>query len=70
MHFFTRGSGRVANVARLLVKMIRDTKLRVQAQIMDDHVRVRGKNKDDLQAVIKMIRDADLAFAAQFSNYK
>lgn len=56
--------------ARLLVKMIKDTKLRVQAQIMDDQVRVSGKNKDDLQAIIKMIRDAELAFAVQFVNYR
>jgi uncharacterized protein YajQ (UPF0234 family) len=56
--------------ARQLVKMIKDTKLRVQAQIMDDQVRVSGKNKDDLQAIIKMIRDADLAFAVQFVNYR
>jgi uncharacterized protein YajQ (UPF0234 family) len=56
--------------ARLLVKMIKDTKLRVQSQIMDDQVRVSGKNKDDLQAVIKMLREADLKFAVQFTNYR
>ncbi len=56
--------------ARLLVKMIKETKLRVQAQIMDDQVRVSGKNKDDLQAIIKMLREADLKFAVQFTNYR
>ena len=56
--------------ARLLVKMIKDTKLRVQSQIMDDQVRVSGKNKDDLQAIIKMLREADLKFAMQFTNYR
>ncbi|HCV43869.1 MAG TPA: YajQ family cyclic di-GMP-binding protein [Bacteroidetes bacterium] len=56
--------------ARLLVKMIKDTKLRVQAQIMEDQVRVTGKNKDDLQAIIKMLREADLRFAVQFTNYR
>lgn len=56
--------------AKLLVKMIKDTKLRVQAQIMEDQVRVSGKNKDDLQAVIKTLREADLAFAVQFTNYR
>lgn len=56
--------------ARLLVKMIKDTKLKVQAQIMEDQVRVTGKNKDDLQTVIKMLRDADLHFAVQFTNYR
>lgn len=56
--------------ARLLVKMVKETGLRVQAQIMDDQVRVSGKNKDDLQAVIKKLREADLKFAVQFTNYR
>lgn len=56
--------------AKLIVKMIKDTKLKVQAQIMDDQVRVSAKAKDDLQAVMKLIRDADLKFATQFTNYR
>jgi len=56
--------------AKLIVKMIKGTKLRVQAQIMDDQVRVSGKNKDDLQAVIAMLRKADLNFSMQFINYR
>ena len=56
--------------AKLIVKMIKDTKLRVQAQIMEDQVRVSGKNKDDLQAVIAMLRQSELKFAMQFVNYR
>jgi len=56
--------------AKSLVKMVKDTKLRVQGQIMDDQVRITGKNKDDLQAVITMIRGAELKFAVQFVNYR
>ncbi len=56
--------------ARIIVKMIKDTKLRVQSQIMEDQVRVSGKNKDDLQAVITMMRAADFKFALQFINYR
>jgi len=56
--------------AKAIVKMIKDTKLKVQAQIMDDQVRVSGKNKDDLQQVIKMLRETDLPFAMQFVNYR
>ena len=56
--------------ARLIVKKIKDTKLRVQAQIMDDQIRVTGKNKDDLQTIIAMLRSADLPFAVQFANYR
>jgi uncharacterized protein YajQ (UPF0234 family) len=37
---------------------------------MDDQVRVSGKSKDDLQAVMKMIREAELKFAVQFTNYR
>lgn len=56
--------------AKMIVGMIKGTKLRVQAQIMDDQIRVSAKNKDDLQAVIGMIRKADLEFAVQFTNYR
>jgi uncharacterized protein YajQ (UPF0234 family) len=56
--------------ARVIVKMIKETKLKVQAQIMDDQVRVSGKVKDDLQSVMKLIRDAELKFAVQFTNYR
>jgi hypothetical protein len=56
--------------ARVIVKMIKETKLKVQAQIMEDQVRVSGKVKDDLQSVMKLIRDADLKFAVQFTNYR
>ncbi len=56
--------------AKLIVKMIKDTKLKVQAQIMEDQVRVSGRSKDDLQSVMKLVRDADLKFATQFTNYR
>ncbi len=56
--------------AKLITKMIKETKLKVQAQIMDDQVRVSGKSKDDLQAVMALLRNADLKFAVQFTNYR
>jgi len=56
--------------ARLLTKLIKESKLKVQAQIMEDQVRVSGKNKDDLQVIIGLIRKADLAFAVQFVNFR
>jgi uncharacterized protein YajQ (UPF0234 family) len=56
--------------ARAVVKLIKDSKIRVQAQIMDDQVRVSGKDKDDLQAVIKLIRETELSFPVQFVNYR
>lgn len=56
--------------AKRIVKMIKDSKLKVQAQIMDDQVRVTSKNKDDLQSVMKLVQGADLKFAIQFTNYR
>jgi uncharacterized protein YajQ (UPF0234 family) len=56
--------------AKEIVRLIKDTKLRVQAQIQEDHVRVFGKNKDDLQAVIKLLRERDLGIETQFTNYR
>ena len=56
--------------ARIIVKMIKDSKLRVQAQIMEDQVRVTGKNKDDLQTIIALMRQTDFKFAMQFVNYR
>lgn len=56
--------------AKKVVSLIKNSKLRVQAQIMDDQVRVTGKDKDELQTVIAHVREADLPFAIQFTNYR
>lgn len=56
--------------AKLIVKLIKDTKIKVNASIMDEQVRVQGAKKDDLQEVIKLVREADLDFPVQFKNYK
>ncbi len=56
--------------AKLITKMIKDSKLKVSSTIQDEQVRITGKNIDDLQAVIKIIREADLSFPTQFVNYK
>lgn len=56
--------------AKLVVKMIKDSKLKVQAAIQDEQVRVTGKSKDDLQSVMNLLRSAELDFAFQFTNYR
>ena len=56
--------------AKEIVRLIKDTKLKVQAQIQEDQVRVFGKNKDDLQTVIKLLRERDLGIETQFTNYR
>lgn len=56
--------------AREIVKAIKQTKIKVQAQIQEDQVRVTGKNKDDLQAVIKTLKEMDWGIELQFTNYR
>ena len=56
--------------AREIVRLIKDTKLKVQADIQEDQVRVSGKNKDDLQKVIALCREKDLGIPLQFVNYR
>jgi len=54
--------------AREMVKLIKTTKLKVQAAIHGDQLRVSGKSKDDLQAVMQMLRGTDLGIDMQFTN--
>jgi len=56
--------------AREIVKLIKDAKLKVQAAIQGDQVRVTGKKRDDLQTVMKLLRDRDLGIAMQFVNFR
>lgn len=56
--------------ARLITKLIKESKLKVTSSIQDEQVRVSGKNIDDLQAIIKMIKEKDFDFPIQFVNYK
>jgi cyclic-di-GMP-binding protein len=53
-----------------IVKLIKESKLKVQAQIQDEQVRVTGKNKDDLQACIRLLRGADVGLDLQFNNFR
>ena len=56
--------------AREIVKKIKDSKLKVQASIQGDFVRVAGKDRDTLQSAIKLLRDADFGIDMQFTNYR
>ena len=56
--------------AREIVKLIKQMKIKVQASIQEDQVRVSGKNRDDLQAVIAMLKEQDLGIHMSFSNYR
>jgi uncharacterized protein YajQ (UPF0234 family) len=57
-------------VAKKIVKLIKDKKLKVQAAINGDKVRVTGKKRDDLQDVIQMLRDEKLDMPLQFDNFR
>ncbi|OGU70565.1 MAG: YajQ family cyclic di-GMP-binding protein [Ignavibacteria bacterium RBG_16_34_14] len=63
-------SGISKDNAKIITKMIKDSKVKVNAQIQDEQIRVQGPKIDDLQAVIKMIKDAELSFPTQFVNFK
>ena len=56
--------------AKKIVKLIKDSGLKVQAQIMDDTVRVTGKKIDDLQEVIQLCKTANLGFPMQYINMR
>ena len=56
--------------AKDVISTIKNAKLKVQAQIMDDQVRVTGKNKDDLQSVIQALKGKDLGIELQFINFR
>ena len=56
--------------AKEVVKAIKNMKLKVQASIQEDQVRVSGKDKDDLQAVIQMLKQLDIPVELQFVNFR
>lgn len=56
--------------ARKMVKDIKGSKIKVQAQIQGDQVRVTGKKRDDLQQVITLLREADYGLPLQFTNFR
>ncbi len=56
--------------ARKIVKLIKESKMKVQAAIQGDKVRVTGKKRDDLQACMAMLRGAELELPLQFDNFR
>jgi hypothetical protein len=56
--------------AKEIVKAIKDSKMKVQAAIQADQVRVSGKSRDDLQAAIQLLKGKDFGIELQFENYR
>ncbi len=57
-------------LAKRIVKLIKDSKLKVQAAIQGEKVRVTGKKRDDLQKVIALLKEADIEMPLQFNNFR
>jgi hypothetical protein len=62
--------GLETDVAKIIVQAIRDTKLKVTTQIQDRQIRVTGKNRDDLQAVIAFLRGKEFTVALNYTNFR
>ncbi len=56
--------------ARKIIDLVKESKLKVQGSIHEDTVRVTGKNRDDLQAAIKLLRGAELPVELQYINFR
>lgn len=56
--------------AKEIARLIKETKLKVNAEIQKDQIRVRGKKIDDLQSIIAKIKEKDFGIALQFTNYR
>ena len=62
--------GLEADMSRKIVKLIKDSKSKVQTAIQGEKLRVTGKKRDDLQEVIAMLREAKLDVPVQFNNFR
>lgn len=58
------------DTARKIVKAIKASKIKIQAQIQGEQVRVTGKKRDDLQQIIAMLREADYGLPLQYQNFR
>jgi uncharacterized protein YajQ (UPF0234 family) len=66
----TMQNGLDSDLARKIVKLIKDKKMKVQSQIQGDQVRVTGKKRDDLQQVMAFLREEKLDQPLQFNNFR
>lgn len=57
-------------MTKKIVKLVKEMKLKVQAQVQGEQVRVTGKKRDDLQQVMAMLREADIGLPLQFENFR
>lgn len=58
------------DTGRRITRLVKDSKLKVQASVQGEKVRVQGKSRDDLQATIQLLRKASLEVPLQFENFR
>ena len=58
------------DLGKKINKLLKESKLKVQSSVMGDHVRITGKKRDDLQAVIALLRKEELGIPLQFINFR
>ncbi len=63
-------SGIDSDLARKLVKLVKGSKIKVQAAIQGEKLRISGKKRDDLQATIRLLKDADIDLPLQYENFR
>lgn len=63
-------TGLESELCKKIVRLIKDEKLKVQAQIQGDQVRVTGKKRDDLQECMAMLRASDIEMPLQYTNFR
>ena len=56
--------------AKVITKLVKESKLKVQAQIQGDQVRIIGKKRDDLQEAIALLKQAEVKVPLQFTNFR
>ncbi|MEZ5491417.1 MAG: YajQ family cyclic di-GMP-binding protein [Gammaproteobacteria bacterium] len=59
-----------SELARKIIKLIKESKIKVQTAIQGDKLRVSGKKRDDLQQVIALLKDAKLGIPLQYNNFR
>lgn len=57
-------------MAKRIVKLVKESKVKVQASVQGEQVRVTGKKRDELQQIIALLREADLGLPLQFQNFR
>lgn len=58
------------DLAKKIVKLVKDSKLKTQASVQGEQVRVTGKKRDDLQQIMGLLRDIELGLPLQFTNFR